>query len=129
MIDRDTATCSLVPFQANATVSRLYDLIIHRNCTQPHIKLFVPVDNSTTCDELRDVVFTEKQGPGCNGVSMHFGLCDVTNEKQLDGKRVCAMKCKCPESADQCMIHILSGITPKDINICEIMTDKIVDQN
>ena len=84
MIDRDTATCSLVPFQTNATVSRLYDPSTHRNCTQPNIQLFVAVDNTTTCDELRDVVFMEKQGSGCNGVNTYFGLCDVISDNQSE---------------------------------------------
>ena len=64
---------------------------------------------------------------GCNDVSPHYDVCDVINEKQIDGKRVCEMRCKCDESADQCMIHIFAGITPKDIGVCEITADKQFD--
>ena len=62
----------------------------------------------------------EKPHSECN----IYGVCDVINEKQIDGKRVCEMRCKCAESADQCMIHIFSGITPRDMSICEIKADR-----
>ena len=80
-------------------------------------------EESTTCDELRGTIFMEKPSD-CGEGNPHYGVCDVINEKQMDGKRVCAMRCKCAESADQCLIHIFSGITPKDMSICEIKADR-----
>ena len=104
------------------SVSRHYELGVHGNCTQPQISVQVTTDKLTTCEEMRDAVFMQKTG--CNNVSPQYGICDVINEKQTDGKRMCAMRCKCAESADQCLIHIFSGITPKDISICEINADR-----
>ena len=111
VIDRDLATSSLVPFQTNATVAIHYALAIHGNCTHHYITLRAVVDTSIACDELRDAIFTEKQDSGCSDVSTYFGVCDVINENQSDGTRVCRMRCQCAESADQCLIHILSGIS------------------
>ena len=123
LIDGDTSTCSQVPF-LSGTVSHHYELGIHSNCTQPEISVSVSVETSATCDDLRDTVYMEIPLSGCNDVNTQYGVCDVINENQIDGQRVCAMRCKCAESADQCMIHIFSGITPKDISICEITADK-----
>ena len=123
LIDGDTSTCSQVPFVAG-TVSRHYELGIHSNCTRSEISVSVSMETSATCDDLRDTVYMEKPLSGCNDVSTQYGVCDVINENQAVGKGVCEMRCKCDDAAEQCLIHIFSGITPKDISICEITADK-----
>ena len=110
------------PVQSDATVSTHYQLGIHGNCTQPEVGVSVTAENSTTCAELRDTIFTKKPRSGCD--SLHYRACDVIAERQsINGKRECGMICKCAESADQCVIYILSGTTPKDLSICEIAVD------
>ena len=127
LIDGDTATCSLLPFRTYATPSHHYDLSIHRHCAQPEIAVLITVENSTACAELADTVFMEKLS-GCNDANPYDVGCDLIREMQsAEGRRVCEMRCKCADSADQCMIHILSGITPKDIDICEIKADGSVE--
>ena len=127
LIDGDPATCSLVPFGTNATPSYHYDLSIHRHCAQPEVAVLITVENSTGCAELADVVFMEKFS-GCNDANHYYVGCDFNAEVQsTEGRRVCEMRCKCAESADQCMIHILSGITPKDKGICEMKVDGRVE--
>ena len=123
LIDGDSSTCSPVPFRTNRTVSRHYELGIHGHCTRPEIAVLVTGENSTTCDELRGAVFMEKPSD-CGEGNPHYGICDVINEKQSNGKRMCAMRCKCAESVDKCLIHIFSGITPKDMRICDIKADR-----
>ena len=85
----------------------------------------VAVDNSTTCDDVRDVVFMEKSHSGCDDSGSMSNACLFKGENQpVDGKRICLLTCKCAESADQCrLIHIFSGITPKGMSICEIKAD------
>ena len=122
LIDGDTNNCSPVPF-LQGTVSRHYELGIHSNCTRSEISVSISMETSATCAELRDAIFLEKPRSDCVDDSPHYGVCDVINENQADGKRVCEMRCKCAESADQCLIHIFSGITSKDISICEITAD------
>ena len=79
-----------------------------------------------TCAELRDTVFMEKSG--CDDTNPQYGICDVIEDRQsAGGKRECTMRCKCAESADQCMIDIFSGITLKDVSICEIKADRRFD--
>ena len=124
LIDRDISTYSLVPFQTNVTVAIYYALAVHGNCSRSRITLRAAVDISTSCNDIRDAVFTEKQDSGCSGVRTHFGICDVINENLSHGTRICRMRCQCADSADQCLIHILSGVTPEDMNIYEIMADK-----
>ena len=125
LIDHNASTCSLVPFGNSVTVSRHYELGIHGNCTHPEVAVLITGENSTKCAELRYAIFMEKPRSDCSDDNPHYGVCDIITERQAtDGKIVCAMKCKCAESADQCLIHIFSGITPKDMSICEIKADR-----
>ena len=127
LIDGDSATCSLLPFRTYATPSHHYDLSIHRHCAQPEVAVLITAQNSTVCAELANAVFMEKFSRCSDGNPYYVG-CDLIAEIQsADGKRVCEMRCKCADSADQCMIHILSGITPKDMGICEIKADGRVE--
>ena len=103
-----------------------YQIGLHDNCIKPEVNVTVAVDNSTTCDDVRDVVFMEKPQSGCDDNRSMFSACLFKDENQpVNGKRICLLKCKCTESADQCIIHIFSGITPKDMNICEIKVDNL----
>ena len=123
MTDGDTKTCSPVPFRTQIKFLQ-YQLSVHDNCVQPEINVAVAIDNSTTCDDVRGAIFTEKPHSGCDDNRSVFGACYFEKEKQYDdGIRVCLLKCKCAESAKKCMIHIFSGITHKDMTICEITGD------
>ena len=99
-------------------VSVHYELGVHENCTQPEVEVFVSVENSTTCAELRDVIFTKKNS-GCD--SHHYGACNIIAEFQsIDGKIKCDMRCECAETLDKCGIYLLSRTARKDLSICEI---------
>ena len=55
------------------------------------------------------------------GVRNHFDVCHVTAEFKFYKTRQCYMRCKCAESANQCVLHIVSGISRKSVSICEIV--------
>ena len=97
-----------------------YQLGINGNCTS-NLSLMVTIESSASCTDLRSVLFTEKPRSGCNDVNNHFNVCDVTNEIQSGKQKECFVKCKCDESANQCVLHIVSGIIRGTVNICEIM--------
>ena len=123
--DGDTNTCSSVPFQ-NKIGFRHYQIGLHDNCIKPEVNMSVAVDKSTTCDDVRGAIFMEKSHSGCDNNGSMFAACSFTGENQsVNSKRICSLKCKCAESADQCIIHIFSGIIPKDISICEIKADRL----
>ena len=121
LTDGDINTCS-----KNKMGFHQYQIGLHDNCIKAEVNVFVAVDNSTTCDDVRGAIFTEKPHSGCNDNRPMFGACLFKGENQsVDGRRICLLKCKCTESADQCIIHIFSGTTPKDMNICEIKVDSL----
>ena len=121
LTDGDTNTYSEVPFKVK-TATLQYQLMIGDNCVKPQINLVVTIDNSTTCHDVRGSIFIEKPHSGCH--ARKFSACFIMAEKQ-SGKRACSLNCNCAESADQCMIYIFSGITPKDISICEIKAETV----
>ena len=123
LADGDTNTCSPVSFKTRKAAID-HTLGVHGNCTQPEINVRVTIEISATCDEVRDAVFMDEPRSGCNEDSTQYVACDVINENQSDAKRVCSMRCKCAKSVNQCLIHIISGVTPKDLSICEITADK-----
>ena len=116
-----------MPFETNTVISRHYEFGIHGDCSQPEVTVSITGKYSAACSELRDTVFMEKLSSDCDDVRPQYGICDVINEKQSDGKRICSLRCKCAESADQCLIHIFSGVAPKDMRICEIKADRLFD--
>ena len=91
------------------------------------VAVLITVENSTVCTELADAVFIEKFSRCSDGNPYYVGCYLIAEIQSADGKRVCEMRCKCADSADQCMIHILSGITPKDMGICDIKADRRVE--
>ena len=122
LTDGDINTCAPGPFQ-NKMRFRHYQIGIHDNCIKPEVNVSVAVDNSTTCDDVRGAIFSEKPHSGCN--DKRFGACTFTGENQfVRNKRICSLRCKCAESADQCLVHIFSGITPKEMSFCEIKADR-----
>ena len=116
LIDRDTNTCAAVPVPKIEGAVPRYQLSIISN-----INLMVTMETSASCADLRSVLFTEKPRSGCSDVNNHFSVCDVTNEIQSGEQKQCTMKCKCAESTNQCVLHIVSGLIRKAVNICEIM--------
>ena len=120
LIDRDTNTCAAVPVPKIDGAMPQYQLGINGNCTSD-LSLMVTTETSESCADLRSVLFTEKPRSGCSDVNNHFSLCDVTNEIQSGKQKECFMKCKCAESANQCVLHIVSGLIRKAVNICEIV--------
>ena len=123
LIDGDTNTCSSVSFGGRKAVID-HTLGVYGNCTEPEINVRVTMEISATCDELRDAVFMDEPSSGCNYDSSQYVACDVISENQSNGKRVCSLSCKCAESADQCLISIISGMVLTDLRICEIKADK-----
>ena len=109
------------------TPSHHYDLNIHRHCAQPEVAVLITADSSTTCTELADAVFVEKFSR-CSDANPYYVGCDlIAGMQSAEGRRLCEMRCKCADSADQCMIHILSGVTSKNMHICEIKADGCIE--
>ena len=119
LIDDDTNTCSAVPIPKIEGAVPTYQLRINGNCASYH-NLKVTIGNSVKCGDLRSVLFVEKLRPGCNDINNHFNVCDVTEEGESNGQKLCFMRCKCAESANQSVLHIVSGIIMKPMSICEI---------
>ena len=98
-----------------------YRLGIHDNCVKPKVKVAVTIDNSTTCDDVKGTIFMKKTQTKCGDVTNVFHTSSAMADNQYhDGKRVCSLICKCAGSLNQCVIHIFSGITAKNLGICEI---------
>ena len=120
MIDGDINTCSAVPIPKIKGAIPQYQIGINGTCTK-NPNLIVTMGISATCSDLRSALFTEKPRSGCNGVRNNFDVCDVTAEFKFYNTRQCYMRCKCAESANQCVLHIVSGISRKSVSICEIV--------
>ena len=119
LIDGNTNTCSAVPVSKIEGAIPTYQLRINGNCASYH-NLKVIMGNSVKCGDLRSVLFTEKPRSGCNVINNHFSVCEVIEEDQYNGPKLCFMRCKCAESANQSVLHIVSGIIMKSMSICEI---------
>ena len=113
LIDGDTNTCSAVTVPKIEWAIPTYQLRINGNYASYH-NLKVTMGNSVKCGDLRSVLFVEKLRPGCNDISNHFSVCEVTEEGEYDGQKLCFMRCKCAESTNQSVLHIVSGIIMKN---------------
>ena len=127
LIDGNTSSCMVVP-QKTYGPNLLHVLSLHGNCTtESDVTLDVTMETTATCNDLRSVLVMAKPGSECNIFGDHFNVCDVLNTNQLGGKNVCSLECKCADSAEQCLIHVYSGldITTPDLSICEITSGSI----
>ena len=108
-----------------------YQIRINGNCGGNY-NLKVTMGNSATCDDLRSVLFTEKPRSGCSDVNNHFSICDVIDEVPSGEQKLCFIRIKCAESANQSVIQIVSGIIMRPMSICEIekiQTPELSEEN
>ena len=119
LIDNETNTCITIP-QKKTGATKMYELSIYGNCSiGSEVTLNVAMESTGTCNDLRYVIVMAKLNAGCSDLNNHFKVCHVTD---LCGTNVCSVKCKCTNSADQCLINLYSGLkaTTPPVNICEI---------
>ena len=103
LIDGNASSCVTAPQNPDgATV--LYVLYV---CTAgSDITLNVTMEMTATRNDLKTVLVMAKSGSNCNRFGNHFNVCEVMSSSQVAGKNVCSLKCKCDDSADQCLLYV-----------------------
>ena len=49
--------------------------------------------------------------------------CEITSTDVINEKTTCSMRCECADSADQCLVHLYSGLNEVDVQICEMQIE------
>ena len=120
LTDGDTTTCVNIQPQDGAVLQ--YELNINKACSHDNQVLFnVTVTTETNCFETESVFFTEvTKNNNCGKNGKNVKRCEMTESDVDEGNRVCSLRCECAESAEICQVLVYSGVTPKNIHICEI---------
>ena len=123
--DRNYSTCALVPLTDNVIMASQYQLIVDDQCVQPEIRVKIIVDSSTSCEEARYVLFTEKARPDCDTVLPYYAACGILGISEFSNRRECEMICECSDPTKECTIHV--GLFPRNlqhnVTVCEIQAD------
>ena len=111
LTDGSTNTCVTVPSLLDGP-SVQYTLAVNNTCIHGnHVN--VSVTTKSLCDEIRSVVLMDRVST-CNG--KQASRCEVINSNEM----MCELRCKCAESANQCLIHLYSGVGNQKTEICKI---------
>ena len=93
-------------------------LLVNDGCRNgPNINLNIAVNIDTGCFELLRLILIEKPGATC----FKMIKCQVFSSVNEEGHRVCGIGCPCADSANQCLIHLISDINSTDVEISEVM--------
>ena len=87
-----------------------------------NINVKITVDQNTECHKLNSILGTGDDYGDCKN-TVKIKRCQVTEPTVKMDKRVCKLKCKCSNSANQCQIQIYSlGLTQnnQEIKLFEI---------
>ena len=112
LVDANTSTC-LDPQQEGIYIQS--SLLVYDGCrNEIDVNLNVTVNYQTQCKELLGMIFVEIPSMACLNVLR----CQEINSVIKERHRICGIECQCPDSADQCLIHLINEI---NVEICEII--------
>ena len=122
LTDGSTSTCVLVP-RSDECCKVEYSIVVNGSCIHDNIfNIIVTMATGSMCDALTSVMFVSKVSH-CEGNVKRGSRCEVVSAEIINDKTTCLMRCECADSADQCLVHLYSGLSQVDVEICEMQTE------
>ena len=122
LTDGSTSTCAVIQ-RSDECCKAEYSFIVNGSCIHDNtITIIVTMETGSVCDALTSVMFVSKVSQ-CGGNVKRGLRCEITSTDVIDDKPTCSMRCECADSADQCLVHLYSGLNQVDVKICEIQIE------
>ena len=122
LTDGTTSTYALVP-RSDECCKVEYSIIVNGSCIHDNIlNIHVTMATGSVCNALTSVMFVSKVSH-CEGNVKRGLRCEVVSAYVINDKTTCSMRCECADSADQCLVHLYSGLSQVDVEICEMKTE------
>ena len=122
LTDGSTCTCALVS-KSDECCKVEYSIIVNGSCIHDNVfNINVTMVTGSVCDDVTSVMFVNKVSH-CDGNVKQGSRCEVVSADVINDKTTCSMRCECADSADQCLVHLYSGLSQVDVRICEMKTE------
>ena len=124
LTDGSTDTCVIIP-RSDECCNAEYSVIVNGTCIHGNeFNINVTMETGSACDVMRSVMFVNKVSH-CDGKSnvKRGSRCEIASTDSINGKTTCSMRCECADSADQCLVHLYSGLNQVDVKICELQVE------
>ena len=121
LTDGSTDTCAIIP-RSYECCKVEYSVIVNGTCIHDNVfNIDVTMTAVSACDAMRSVMFVHKVSRCDSRSNVKRGSrCELTSTDFINAKTTCSMRCECADSADQCLVHLYSGLNEVDVQICEM---------